>query len=346
MIDWKPDWSELDVIARARDDIREFARVEFVEQFFPMGLCVQLETNDRDLLQATRESFGRYPRLNTATTPDIMMRLFADEVDDALEPQRRPQSLFRLQGDYFYISAGRDAIVMGDRPRGRAFGFLPRSLVRHHDFLRMNFINGIVFAILMTRGFVGMHGAGLVKEGRSLMLRAKPGSGKSTLAFACVRRGYQLLGEDQVWVHWDSPQQEWWGAPWTLSLLPDAKNIFPELADYSLTVMFNGERKIVTDLDIVAPGAAVTTTLPGILVFLERHTAPGSQIFSVEPREAYRRFLMTIIEPPGPSQVGYTTAAEQLLARRAYMLRVGTDLDAAVNAVDELLQRGNSGARI
>jgi hypothetical protein len=183
-----------------------------------------------------------------------------------------------------------------------------------------------------------MHGAGLERNSKSLMLRAWQGTGKSTLAFACVRRGYRLLGEDVVWVHWDSPRQEWWGAPWTLSLLPDVQDFFPEFAGAPTTVMSNGEHKILLDLDRIAPGAAVVTTPPGILVFLERHAAEGSETLPLTPPEAYDRFIHPLCEPAGPSTPGYTTAAEQLLARPAFLLRLGTRLDAAVGELDKLLE--------
>jgi hypothetical protein len=341
MIDLKFDWSELENIAHARDEIMEFARVEFAEDFYPMGLCVRFETDDGDLLQAARESFGRYPRdvMRDATrqgTPDMIIRLCTHAVDDKLTPEQRGRSIFRLQDDYFYVSAGRDAIMVGDRARGRVVGFLPRSLAPRRDYIRAHFVEGGFYAILMSRGFVGIHSAGLVKDGHAVLIRARPGGGKSTLAYACLKRGYQLLGEDKVWVHWNSPEQEWWGAPWTLSLLPEAKNIFPELAVYPLTPIFNGELKMLFDIEALGYGAIVRTP-PGVMIFLERHDDAASYFSLLELRDAHRRYLDTIIEPPGPSHVGYVNAAEQLLARPSYVLRAGRQLDAAVDALDDLL---------
>src|SRR5581483_1186889 len=335
---WKPDWSELTARAQGRDEVMEFARPELVQEFYPMGLRVRLETNHPDILAAACESFARYPTPRVPPdVPDITLRLFVQEVDDGIEAARRARSVFRVQEHYFCVTAGRDAMMMGDQARGRVFGFLPPSLVSDHQYVRHHFIEAGFYVILMTRGFVGVYGAGLAKDGRAILLRGWQGTGKSTLAFACVRRGWQLLGEDKVWAHWASPAQEWWGAPWTLSLLPDAQHFFPELAAQPVVPMSNGEQKIVLDLDQIAPNAVVMRTASGVLVFLERHMGTDSHVSALTPPQAFHHFLNPICEPAGPSHVGYTTAVEQLLARPSYRLQLGTQLDAAVDALEELL---------
>lgn len=337
--DWKPDWRELQEAARARDNVLEFAPAPVTDDLYPMGMRLRVETNDPAVLEAARQSFGRYPHPAVAGgAPDVTIRLLVHAVDDQAAPHERGRSVARLHENYFYVTVGRDAVVMGDMARGRVFGCIPPSLVLDPEFIRHHFIESGFYFVLRARGFVGMHGAGLERDGRSVMLRAWQGTGKSTLAYACVRRGYHLLGEDVVWVHWDSPRQEWWGAPWTLSLLPDSQDFFPEFAGAATTVMSNGEHKILLELDRIAPDAAVVTTPPGILVFLERHAAARSEAVSLTPSQAYNRFVHPLCEPAGPSTPGYTTAAEQLLSRPAYLLRLGANLDAAVDELDRLLE--------
>jgi hypothetical protein len=335
----KPDWSELEARARVRDEVMEFADAGLSEDVYPMGLRLHVETNDARILQVARSSFGRYPTpANVGKLPDVTMRLLVHDVDDGLPASERARTLFRLSGDSFYVTAGRDAVMAGDFARGTVFGFLPPSLVADSEFIRQHFVESGFYLFLRSHGFVGMHGAGLVKNGNAVMLRAQEGTGKSTLAFACIRRGYQLLGEDVVWVHWASQRQEWWGAPWTLNLLPDAARFFPALKDRETTVMPNGEHKIVVDLERIMPHAAVVTTPPGILVFLERHAGAASGTVRVTPQEAFQRFINPLGEPAGPSHVGYTTAAEQLLAKPSYVLRMGSDIESAVSALDTILE--------
>lgn len=334
---WKPDWSELDERARVRDDILEFVHADLTVDLYPMGLWLRIETNDERILTAARGSFGRYvrpPQLPGA--PDVQMTLLAHAVDDRVEPRARGRTLFRFNRDQFYVSAGRDAVMAGSFERGRIFGFFPPSLIRDEQFIRQHFIESGFYIVLRSRGFAGLHGAGLIKNGHAVMLRAWQGTGKSTLAFACVQRGYRLLGEDVVWVHWASPDREWWGAPWTLSLLPEAQAFFPALAGIEPTVMPNGELKIVLDLDQLMPDATVVTTPPGSLVFLERHSGENSKIAVLTPQEAFHRFINPLGEPAGPSHVGYTNAVEPLLARPSYLLQMGTRLDGAVAALDTL----------
>lgn len=338
MTAWKPDWSHLPGLAHRRDDILEFATAELGIDLYPMGFWMRFESNEPALVQCAQSLFGRFPRpTSIPDTPDIIMRLMSHDVDEHLGPLARARSVFRMQDEYFYVTVGRDAVVTGDQTRGHIFGFVPRSLMQYPDFITHHFVS-TAYVIIMGRGFVGIHGAGLVKNEKPVMIRAKQGTGKSTLAYAAVRRGFQLLGEDQVWVHWNAAQPEWWGVPWTLSLLPDAQKWFPELAAYTPTQMSNGEFKIVLDLDQVAPGAARIMTPPGTLAFLERGAYQTARFFRVGPEEAFERFVNPLGEPAGPSHVGYTTAVEQLLKRPAYVLQIGENLDDAVAALDELLQ--------
>lgn len=339
MTDWKPDWNPLDGLARGRDDLLEFTEAEFSTDLYPMGFWLRFESNESALVQCAQSFLGRFPRpAAIPDTPDIVMRLLSHDVDEHVEPLARARSVYRMQGEYFYVTVGRDAVVIGDQKQGRIMGFLPRSLLPHSDFIAHHFV-ATAYVVIMGRGFVGAHAAGLVKNDKAVMVRAPQGTGKSTLAYAAVRRGFQLLGEDQVWLHWNAPQPEWWGVPWTLSLLPDARERFPELDGYRPTQMSNGEFKIVLDLDQVAPGAARIMAPPGTLVFLERGMHANARFFSLAPQEAFERFLNPLGEPAGPSHVGYTTAVEQLLERSAYVLQIGENLDDAVAALEELLQR-------
>lgn len=337
MTNWKPDWTQLHALARDRDDLLEFAEAELTADLYPMGFWLHFQSNEPALVQCAQSFFGRFPRpASPPNTPDIVMRLLSHDVDEHLEPPARARSVFRMQGEYFYMTVGRDAVVMGDQARGRIVGFAPRSLIKHSDFIAHHFVS-TAFVIMMGRGFVGIHGAALVKNDKAVLLRAVQGSGKSTLSYAAVRCGFQLLGEDVVWLHWNAPQPEWWGVPWTLSLLPDAQERFPELAAYTPTRMSNGEFKIILDLDQVAPGAARITAPPGTLAFLERGTRQTARFLPLDPQEAFERFVNPLGEPAGPSHVGYTTAVEQLLTRPAYVLQIGEDLKDAVAALDELL---------
>lgn len=337
MNDWKPDWSQLQALARGRDDILEFAGAELTADLYPMGFWLRFETNEPALLECAQSFFGRFPRpASLPATPDIVIRLLCHDVDEHRAPVDRARSVYRMQGEYFYVTVGRDAVAIGDQRRGRVMGFLPRSLLPYPDFIAHHFVAS-AYVIIMGRGFVGFHSAGLVKNERAVLLRAAQGAGKSTLAYAAVRRGYQLLGEDQVWLHWNVDPPEWWGVPWTISLLPDARDRFPELAAYTPTRMSNGELKIILDLDQVAPGAARITAVPGKVAFLERGTSLRARVIPLEPPAAFERLLNPLGEPAGPSHVGYTTAVEQLLRRPAYVLRIGTDLDDAVAALDALL---------
>src|SRR5881396_1577389 len=127
----------------------EFARPNLVEEFYPMGLWLRVETDAPEVLATARESFARFPpTARRNDSPDVELRLLVNNVDDELKPDARPPALFRLQGDYFYITAGRDATVIGDLVRRRVVGFVPRSIFHGADYLRHNFIEASFYGIL------------------------------------------------------------------------------------------------------------------------------------------------------------------------------------------------------
>jgi len=58
---------------------------------------------------------------------------------------------------------------------------------------------GLVLSLLFREeGYLELHGAALVYQGKGLLLVGRSGSGKSTLAYTLVRRGWQYLTDDAL----------------------------------------------------------------------------------------------------------------------------------------------------
>jgi hypothetical protein len=151
---------------------------------------------------------------------------------------------------------------------------------------------------------------------------------------ACARRGFGVFAEDAVFVRVRPSGLELWGLPWTQRLLPDARDLFPELAGVEARPQANGESKVEVDLDVVYPGRAVPSAKPGPIVLIERGTAGGTRIEALDPSEE-------AIEVLWPWDEGWTAdherGAELLGAGGLYRLHMNGTPDEAVDALEGLL---------
>ncbi|HWM93321.1 MAG TPA: hypothetical protein VN493_21340 [Thermoanaerobaculia bacterium] len=184
---------------------------------------------------------------------------------------------------------------------------------------------------LWKHGLMAVHGSALVKDGRAILLRGPSGSGKTTLAYAGARSRFQALAEDVVWV--DLETGRWRGMPWLFHLLPDAARLFPELAGLPPVLESAGKIKLEVDLDRIRPGSTVTEARPGPVVLLER--APVSILEPLGPaeaREIWRRCPAGLEE----SFPGYDRHVEELLQDGAWRLRLGTNLEEALDLLETL----------
>lgn len=55
-------------------------------------------------------------------------------------------------------------------------------------------------AVIAERGFIHWHGSGLTREGRAILIPGQGRAGKTTLSLAMTEQGFELLGEDVVFV--------------------------------------------------------------------------------------------------------------------------------------------------
>ena len=301
--------------------------------FQPMGVPLQVVSNSPAILAAAEASFRGYGAGQPGAPAPLTCRLFAHSVDDG-----KPNApVFRTEGPLLYQTTGRDSTLVVDRAQGCAYGYFSPTTLANPLFFRWHFLELALYVMLEWRGFLGVHAGALVRSGRSLLLRAPSGQGKSTLSYAAARRAFQVVAEEVVWI--DTQRQRWWGAPWTVRLLPDAKQLFPELAAIEPVLQPNGEWKLAIDIERLWPGSATTSASPGAVVLLRRCPGGSSRLQRLDFAQAKTAWLAGCsgLEHEAPHYDHYIDA---LLSAAAYQLDLGDDIDAALELLAGLCDRG------
>ncbi len=296
----------------------------------PMGYTLLVSSNSSAIIDTARTAFGRFGEPVADAPVDFTFRMFAHNQSTGKSPGT-PR--FRRDGNLLHQSAGYDNTLAADLAAGAAFGYLSQAVVQNVSFLRRHFLELALFQMLETRGWMGVHAAAPAKNGQAILLRAPAGGGKSTLTFAGLRSGFQLLSEEVTWI---APGGDvWWGIPWWLHLLPDARHLFPELAGFEPVLQANGEMKLEVDVEQIRPGSTIFTAQPGPLVFLERTPDGTSQLEQID--EAAARKLWPAAQTGLESQLAHHSAhINRLLQRPVFRLTAGDDIQANLNLLESL----------
>lgn len=300
--------------------------------FQPLGFTLRLRSNSPAIIAAAETSFGRFGPAQPAESPDFRFRLMASDRDDG--PPGPPS--FRLEGSLLYQGIGHDSCLAANLADGFAFGYFSAPVLVNPAFFRWHFLELAFFMMLEWRGWMGVHGAALVKNGQAVLLRAQSGGGKTTLAFAAATRGsYQALAEDVVWL--DSQQNLWWGLPWSFHLLPDAKKLFPELAAYEPVLQTNGEMKLEVNLESIRPGSTTILARPKAVILVERLPGGKSRLEPIQTIEAKKAWPLgaTGLEMKLPH---HSERLETLFQHQIYRLYFGDDIQAGVELLEAVFE--------
>jgi hypothetical protein len=303
-----------------------------------MGLALRVRSDHRAVLAAAENAFrGFGPAGSTAgAAPDLdFLFLVRDRAERADASGRQALA---VRGDRV-LARHRGSALLVDRARGGAWGRFTPALLAEPARLRLELLELALQLMLPSRGFLGVHGAALVRGGRAALLRAGGGVGKTTLAYAAACRGrLQVLAEDVVWI--DAARGAWWGLPWWLHPRPESCSFFPELIGKPPALERGGSLKLAVEVESLRAGSAVPRALPGPVLLVQRR-----------PRAAASRLtalaLPAALDLWAAGRAGteedvpdYHRRVRELLAGNAWRLELGGDLDAALILIEDLLNEG------
>jgi hypothetical protein len=312
-----------------------------------LGFALQVATNDLRVRDAAVASFG--PDRDDRGSAEVSLSVLVHHVPEAVG-WAPSQPIVRRHGDMFTIVSSRATAIAGHLPSGTASGFISDQAAASPDFLRWSLLQSAMFGFAEESSITVMHSACILYGQRALLIRGLNGAGKSTLCYAALRRGWSLLAEDVVFVrapgdsadHRLAPEElRIAGLPWTLHLLPDAVDLFPELRGQPAFERTNGEIKISIEVGNRFPGQAAEVAPLGPLVFVTRGDRALPSLARL-PRERALELLRTTAirdEAEVHEQRGLWDA---FLRTPPYLLETGDDPDDNVSALEQLLRHADS----
>jgi hypothetical protein len=256
----------------------------FMIEYFPLGFPVQVVTNSEAVIEAARESWGGFPK--AFDTPALELRVM---VEEGGAPAREPE--FRAQRHLITIASDAANFAVCDHTHEFCFCRLSASTAANRSFVSYYFLEAMAYFCLTQLYVTPVHGACVARNGRGVMLCGPSGAGKSTLAYACARRGWTYISDNESWLL-RKDARTMLGNPLRIRLRQDAVALFPELAGQPVVATFNGK------CAIVLPTENLNTAFccePVAIVWLERRSG-ALNLAGLPAPESFQRLFDDVIE--------------------------------------------------
>ena len=294
------------------------------------GDSVIVQTNHPSIIDAAEVSFGRFEI--PADADPVTVRAFVDGKLGA----DRAGLVHRTDGHHYLVSSPGSAAVT-DLRAATATSYIDAAGLADSARLRYTYIEGPALSMLVaSRGYFVLHASGVARNGVGIALHGPEGAGKTTLAVASARRGLDVFAEDGVFARAGADGLEFWGLPWVQRLVPDARELFPELSAIAAVRQPNLEMKLEVGLDHFYPGRSVPRAHPGAIVLLERNGGAGQGLVLLD--DAAKEGLVEVQWPwPTAWNERHDRAAALIDELPVYRLHVNGTPDEAVDLLEELL---------
>lgn len=299
----------------------------------PLGFALEIETNDRRVLECAESSFGIFRRPEHPGAP-LRVRLLLAPGASATPPW--PAAAYRSWRDLFSVVCGPDNFLSADLARGEVMGYFSPAMLDDAEFFRWTFLDCVTYQFLLRHYLTPLHVAGVVREEQGLCLCAPAGMGKSSLAYACLRAGYGLLSDDVVWLLRAERRPQLRGNPSRLHFPVSARELFPELQRLPVSIRRDGQEFLALRTEESFSRQLVTQAAPGPVVFLERGSNLSPALESVSPEEAHGLLFDPLPQlEDEPLMMEHSRTIRRLVKEGTYRLRYAT-LAQALEQLDRI----------
>ena len=309
-------------------------RLAYEEEFFVLGIPVRFRSNHPQVIQQAYTALGHWKCLSrdlrgkeTPLVVDIVI-----QETRSLTTHAGPDFDYRVSEDDFHACSGATTLH-ASRRRGTALAFVTEALLQDGPAFQWFVIEALALFLVTAARRVPVHASAVVRGGRGLAFAGISGSGKSSLAYACLKRGFDLLSEDAVYVEL-YPDYRIWGNATKIHLMADSSRLFPELRGREPEVRPNGKIKIAVPVTEIGRCRTALHVDSITLCLLEPNHGERDSVLERIPSDIVRKTLLSSLEPGFDlSRKQLLSVLDSLLRGQSYRLSVGYDINTAVDVL-------------
>jgi energy-coupling factor transporter ATP-binding protein EcfA2 len=252
--------------------------------FYPLGFAVEIITNDPDVLEAAKESFG-HRRLRRGNVT-LQVRIGISKGGGSSSP---PEPTRREFNHLYLLLADTDNHAVLDLKTCTSFVWLNKAALKDRLYFRYNFLEKVVYLLLGASAVTDIHAACVGKNGKGILLCGDSGAGKSTLAYACARAGWTYTSDDTSYLINDSDIPRVIGHSHRMRFRPTAKDLFSELASLPVTPRMEGKPSIEVPVSELPHLVSASESRVHAIVYLNRCPCEMATLISLPEGTATKR---------------------------------------------------------
>ena len=204
------------------DPFQREAQLQLQSTYYPLGFELHLKTNSEDIVKAAEEIWGGAVRLFDETP--IELRVIVNPGGAMPTPP-----LYRAQAHLMSAISDAENFVICDYTRNLAVCRVSENVAKNRPFVAFYYLKAAVNYTLAQLYLTPVHAACVAWNGRGVLLCGDSGAGKTTLAYACARKGWTYISDNESWLVRAAEGNLLVGDPRRIRFRPDAPTLFPEL---------------------------------------------------------------------------------------------------------------------
>ena len=309
-----------------------FARdLNCMADYYPLGFPLRLRSNSRLVMDAASASWSAFPA--AFATPPIEVQALVENIPNG-SPATPPD--YRGREHLFLIAGGSGDSAVCDHQRGFAFCRLNEATARQTTFTAYYYLEAIALHLLTQLYVTPVHAACLAKEGAGILLCGDSGAGKTSLAYACAKRGWCYVSDNESWLLRDHAKLIALGNPHRIRFRDSAPALFPELHGREPFLFANGKMSLSLEMSNRTEFSIAYRAEISHLVFLDRGGRAG--IRTMPKEEALGKLFSGVPAYSAPVREQHEASLRRLVAAETVCVSYES-LETGGDLLEELVAR-------